>query len=232
MKDLFSGFKITKGVVFFVLAGALMLGEFWFLVTSVPRQISEIGSLQKSQVEISGEISQLDFAVRILTAVDQTKLAKQVASVNAVLPSQKKTSGLVAGIARIASDSGVILDAIDFSPGKISTGSAVSADDEAIPGSLVRRVRAELTISGNLDRLTVFLAKIQAASQLIGIESLNFTGALGHQQAAQIVLQVYYEPVSDAVINWSQVRPVSASEEMVLRTLTSQDVFILPGEGR
>ncbi len=226
-----SNFVSTKRTVLYFLGGILILGELWFLATLVPRQVEEIRTLQKSQEEISKEVALLDKAVKILLAVDQRKLAKELVSVNAVLPSQKKTSGLVAGIAKIASESSVVLKELEFSPGKFSTDSAQTAE-EKIPGSQVRRVGAGLTIAGGLNELTVFLTKIQAASQLIGVDSLNFSSSTSRQQIAQIALQVYYEPVSSQAIDWSLVRPVSADEETVLRSLTASDVFILPGEGR
>ncbi len=231
MRSLVSKFIITRRAVSCFLGALVLLIEVWFLVTSVPRQVEEILTLQKSQEEISKDVEMLDRAVRILVGVDQGKLARELQSVNAVLPSQKKTSGLVVGISKIASDSGVILKELEFSPGRISTDSAQTLD-EALPGSLVRRVGAGVTINTDLSGLTAFLSKVQAASQLIGVDTVTFTGSTGLQQTGQIALQVYFEPVSSGLIVWSQVRPVSASEEKVLQTLSATDVFILPGEGR
>lgn len=231
MRKVKDWFWVLRRFGWYLLLLVVILTEFGVVVGFVPRQWQEIGSLQERKIYLSSRVGILTGAISVLRALDQKELAKQLAQVDAALPNGKKTSGLVFGMGSIASASGVALSSIEFSPGKISTGSA-QVTEEAVAGTKVRQVRAEVTIGSDLSTLTTFLSKIYAASQLIGVERVSFSASSGRQPTAAIMLQVYFEPRSNEPVDWGKVRPTLASESAVLGSLSSQDVFTVPEERR
>lgn len=220
-----------QSLAFYIVGGAIVLGGVWFLLTAPYQQWGEIVSLQINKDELSGEVTRLDKAIAILAAVDQKQLASDLASVNAALPGQKKTSGLVAGLSAVASASGVALRELSFSPGKIATESS-EVVDQPLAGSKVRVVTAALTLGADLPRLGSFLSKLQLASQLLGVSAVGFTGSSAREPLSTVSLSVYYQPPNSSVIDWGSVRPVSDKERQILASLSSKDVFILPEEQR
>lgn len=225
-------FLVVRRFGLYLMLSAVILTEVGVVVGFAPRQWQEIGSLFERKAGLSFAVGKLTSALSVLRALDQKELAKELAQVDATLPDGKKTSGLVFGIGSIASASGVVLSSLEFSPGKLSTGSA-QVTDEAVAGTKVRQVQAEVTIGGgDLSTLTTFLAKIYAASQLIGVDRVSFSASSGRQPTASIRLQVYFEPRSSEPVDWGKVRPLLLSEGAVLGSLSSQDVFTLPEERR
>lgn len=220
-----------QGLAFYIVCAAVVVGGVWFLLTAPYQQWGEIASLQINKQQLSEEVVRLDKAITILAAVDQKQLAQDLASVNAALPGQKKTSGLVAGLSAVASASGVAVRELTFSPGRIATESS-EVSDQPLAGSKVRVVTASLSVGSDLPRLGSFLSKLQSASQLLGISSVGFTGATAREPLSTVSLSVYYQPPNSGVIDWGNVRPVSDKERQILASLSSQDVFILPEEQR
>lgn len=220
-----------QGLAFYIGGAAVVLGGVWFLLTAPYQQWGEITSLQINKEQLSDEVTRLDKAITILTAIDQKQLAQDLASVNAALPGQKKTSGLVAGLSAVASASGVVVRELTFSPGRIATESS-EVSNEQLAGSKVRVVTASLSVGSDLPRLGSFLSKLQSASQLLGVSSVGFTAGSAREPLSTISLSVYYQPPSAGVIDWGEVRPVSDKERQILASLSSKDVFILPEEQR
>ncbi len=229
IRDFFAKLPQTS---FYFLVVAVLLGEAIALWNLFPWEVGQIQKLLAQKQEVGAAVTSLNSALVVLRGVDQKQLARQVAVTDAALPFGKKTSGLVAGIRNVASASGVTLQALEFSPGLISTDSAEVIVDVPVPGTTVHRVDATVTLNADLSHLVTFLTKIYTSSQLIGVAEIDYSGSTVRQQIAQVAFKVYYQPKSEDPIDWKKVRPVSADEAKVLQSLSSQDVFILPEERR
>lgn len=226
-------FKAIPKAGFYLVIMAVVLFELGVLFKFVPQQWQEIAQLLQSKKVAGDQVTALNKALTVLKSVDQKELARQLAVVNAALPSQKKTSGLVAGLTNMTQASGVNFIQIDFSPGLISTTSAVeSAIEVVIPGTRVHRLDATLGISTDLTQLVTFLKQIQKASQLLGTSQVSFVGGTARRQTAQLTLQVYYQPEEGGETDWGSLRAVSADEQKVIQALSARDVFTLPEEQR
>lgn len=222
--------KRIRELGFYFLAAAVVLVEVVAVLGLIPSQWRELTALRANKMEKSQKVRELETGLSVLTTVDQRELVKQLAVVNAALPSNKKTSGLVSGIIRIASASGVALSSLEFSPGNVSTVSAEAVEDEAVLGTKVRQMAATVTIGSDVLGLTTFLSKIASASQLIDTKEVSYSNNASRVRSAQITLQVYFQPESTELVKWGEIRPVSASESAILRALSSKDVFTVPQE--
>lgn len=220
-----------KKVRFFLLVGGLILAESLFVLISVGRQWQSVSKLQSRKEEIRKEIAKLSSALDVINSLDRSKISSQLAMVKAALPSQKKTSGLVRGVAAIASASGVAIRSLEFSPGKIATDSATTMD-EVVAGSQARSFKVDVVIETDLEKLLVFLTKLQLANQLMGVKSVNYTVSAIRQPEASLALDVYFQPLPQPAVVWDQVRSVTAAEEKILGAFNSPDVFIIPEEQR
>ncbi|MBI4099753.1 hypothetical protein HY440_01980 [Candidatus Microgenomates bacterium] len=232
MRILTAIFRILQSAAFYLLTGAVIFGEFGFLVALVPKQVAEISSLQQKSRETSSEVDSLNTAIKVLRSVDRKKLASQLATVNAALPTVKKTSGVLSGISGIAFGSGVNLQQIEFAPGRISTGSAQVTTDRILSGTNVRVLEASADVRGDLVKLKNFVTQIQNSSQLVGIKSINYSGSSSRTQSAGLSLEVFYEPAESSGLDWNKVRAISAEEEKIVAKLPASDVFTVPAELR
>lgn len=222
--------QLGRGVGFYLVVGLIGIALVWSLIFLVPRQQQEVGSLLEKRRDVADEITGLSKALAVLKSVDQKKLATQLATVNAALPSQKKTSGLLSGVAEVARGSGVTLKSVDFAPGKISTGSAERTTEEKLPGTKVSVLLASAVVTGDLSSLRSFLTLLSSSSQLVGVKSVAYTGFAAREQTASLSLLVYFQQPETTGLDWSQVSAVSSEQEKVVAKLSTRDVFILPPE--
>lgn len=219
---------VAKQASFLGLTGLIVLTEMLFLFASMPKQWQQLADLKHNKDEFSRENAKLARATEVLRSIDQVKLEVQVAAVNAALPTLKKTSGLVRGVTDISQSSGVELRDVSFSPGRIATDSAV-VTTEKVKGTVARAIPGGLTVSGDIGAIINFITNLQAANQLIGVESVSYSlSASG--RTARVSVKMFYQPASNEAINWDNVRSINKHEEEILSTLTGSDQFILPEE--
>lgn len=220
-----------NNIIFYIVCAIFLVAELYYLGAYSPMHWSQAQNLRTEYADLSKEVSSFDKALGVIQATDKIILAKQLARVNAALPSQKKTSGLVNGILATASTSGVILKELEFSPGRISTDSS-QLEEQVIDKSQARSVTASVVVLTDLDKFVTFLNSIQQANQLLGVQSLQFIRSPRGGPQASVMMDVYFEPLSDAPINWETVRSITPSEQKILDSLSLQDNFIIPEERR
>lgn len=222
--------KAFKQLLIYIVCACSVVGTVVFLIKSFPGQQEKITSKLFEIESLGTEVKDLTAAISILNSIDQKQLTIDVDHVNAALPSAKKTSGFVRGIAGVASASGGIVNQITFTPGRIATDSGLL--DVLVPNSKAHAVPAALTMNASLNTVSNFVKNIQAASQLIGIKSITFDPTVGGQPLAVITMDVYYEPENESPVNWVDVRAMTDQEREVLKKLSNRDLFILPEEQR
>ncbi|MBI3559107.1 hypothetical protein HY085_01810 [Candidatus Gottesmanbacteria bacterium] len=214
--------KKLKPYGFYFLAGAIFIANlvvaFWFL----PQQVNKITEKWQNLQQTNQEITELSKTISNLENSDKNNLVQNLFKATAALPDKKKTSGLVTGLSDLAGQNGVIIKSLEFSPGKLATG---SADESTTIGNGVKAITASLEIGTDLPTLIIFLKKLQKVSQILGITSVEFTG-----KEASLPLLVYYQPPRSGALNWKQVDLLTTAETEVLKSLESKDVFTLPPE--
>ncbi len=214
-----------QAIYFFVVAVVIIV-ELAMVVWYVPRTVQQIAeSIQKSS-QLSGEIAQTKQINALLAKSDRQLLASRLTKATAALPDIKETSGLISGMTRLASSSGAVVEAIAFSPGTVSSGSAMVPVGN-VPNSDVQIVPATLTMSTNFDQLIDFLTKLNSAEQLIGVTGVEYGYLEGSQgTAANIALAVYFLPPLDKV-QLSDVKLLNDAQGKTVDALSKVNIFKL-----
>lgn len=214
--------KKLKPYYFYILAGVVFVTNlaavFWF----IPNQVNKVSQKWRDLQQANQEINELTKTISNLENSDKSNLTQNLAKAAAALPDKKKTSGLVTGLSDLAEQNGVLIKSLEFSPGKLATG---SADESLTVGNGVKAITASLEVGADLPALITFLEKLQKVSQILGVTSVEFGG-----KGTSLPLLVYYQPPRSGILNWKQVELLTAAETEVLKSLESKDVFTLPPE--
>lgn len=207
-------FYISAGVIFIINLVAI----FWF----IPNQVNKVSQKWRDLQQTNQEINELTKTIYNLENSDKNNLTQNLFKAAAALPDKKKTSGLVTGLSELAGQNGVLIKSLEFSPGKLATG---SADESTTIGNGVKAITASLEVSADLSTLITFLGKLQKVSQILGLTSVEF-GSKG----TSLPLLIYYQPSRTGSLNWKQVELLTVAETEVLKSLDAKDIFTLPSE--
>ena len=214
--------KKIKPYLFYIFAGGIIILELVVMIFLFPAQISKISQNWQDLQDVTKETTDLTKTIAALANSDKNNLKQNLDKATAALPDKKKTSGLVTGLSDLAGQNGVIIKNLEFSPGKLATG---SADESTTIGNGVKAVSASMEIGADLPTLIVFLGKLQKVSQILGVTSVDFTG-----KGASLPFLVYYQPPRQGTLNWKQVELLTTQETQVLKSLDATDIFTLPPE--
>ena len=99
--------------------------------------------------------------------------------------------------------------------------------EDVIKGGGIKAVNASMTVIADLNSLIDFLAKINKASQLLGVSSLRFGSQTGDNKQSSIEFYILYQPTKESSVLLKQVTPLTEMENKVLESLSSKDIFIL-----
>ena len=110
-----------KQYVFYLGLGAIVLGEVFFALVILPGWVNSIGDDRVKLSVVSTETVDLTKTLNYLTQIDKPTLAALLVKANAALPDEKKTSGLVSGLAKLASSSGALIKSLEFIFGDVFT---------------------------------------------------------------------------------------------------------------
>lgn len=207
-------FYISAGVIFII----NLVAVFWF----IPNQVNKVSQKWRDLQQTNQEINELTKTIYNLENSDKNNLTQNLYKAAAALPDKKKTSGLVTGLSELAGQNGVLIKSLEFSPGKLATG---SADESTTIGNGVKAITASLEVSADLSTLITFLGKLQKVSQILGLTSVEF-GSKG----TSLPLLIYYQPSRTGSLNWKQVELLTVAETEVLKSLDAKDIFTLPSE--
>lgn len=227
---------------YYLLVGGVIAVEVVFGYFFLWPKITEIGNLRKQVAEKQGEVDRLKKSWNYLSTVDQNKLRSDLEIATAALPDDKKVSGVVSGVSKVASASGVALLSLNFSPGRVSTQAAVESEKVLISPEVSNRLNvksldANITITGSLSQAKIFLQKLASASQILGVESVDYIlGAAGNNLSASDIgslsVKIYYQPngSQNINVNYENLAPLTPEEEAVLAKLSPLDIFSPPPE--
>lgn len=224
--------KNLKKYNFYIAIFTVILVEILFAFLVLPSGVNTINDNRSKLKALNSEIANLTQIIDSLENMDTKNLNNDLQKASAALPDQKKTAGLVTGLTNLASTSGVLLKNLEFAPGLISTDAASLAilrnpGEDIIKGEGIKAVNASMVVIADLNSLIDFLAKINKASQLLGVSSLHFGSQTGDNKQASIEFYILYQPAKKSSILLKQVTPLTESEKKVLESLSSKDIFIL-----
>src|SRR3989344_2419395 len=164
LKQLKSPFVLwAVGLVGMILIQLLLAGVF------LPKLWTRIRESQQRWQALVVEVRDLTKASEVLAGIDGDTLLGFKEKVLAALPAEKKVSGVVSGVSALASQSGVVVTSLEFSPGKISTTSAINEaeikqGDVNVEIGHVQAIPANLVVSGSTPAMLEYLRKLAEVS--------------------------------------------------------------------
>lgn len=228
--------KQLKGISFYLIAGAVICLEVIGALLFFPAQIGQLRQTQASLGDLEREVSSMEDAAKIIKDNQPNVTEENLKKAMAALPNEKKTSGIVSGIANLASEHGVAVKTLEFSPGLISTASAItgyrpiSPSGEVDVGGGVKSIPAFLTVEANLSQIESFLKAVYASSQILGVTMISHSVTPQGLESAKIGLLIYYMPLKEGPLNWKNVKPLGQTDLKLLQTLPEQDLYTIPSE--
>lgn len=221
--------KVFAPLVFLGLAlfSEVLVVSFYF-----PKKIFALLDLKQKVTELSKDVGELKVAEEALGKTDKDSLSGILSMAEAALPSEKQVAGVVSGINTLASSSGVVTKGIEFSPGRVSTGSGELGSGEVggtAVGDGVIAVPVSVSVFSSLDQLLDFMNKLQSSRQLLGITSANYTSV--NVPEGSLGLVVYFLPGRSGKPGWRYVPIISPEDLAVVEGLSGKDIFNLgPGQ--
>ncbi|MCL4397489.1 hypothetical protein M1403_00420 [Patescibacteria group bacterium] len=225
--------KKIRPYFFFIFLFVVFAAELGVLVIFAPSLYSTILSARASLAAQTAEVNTLSDLVTALNQTDPANLAALQKKVTAALPDEKKTAGVVTGLTRLASSSGVVVNSLEFSPGLISTGSATAVvtntSGEIVLGGGVKAIPAQLTVTADVPAVSRFLADLAKSSQMIGVTSVEYTHS-GPKTSTALGLLLYFQPPKEGAVTPKQVQPLTSQEVGLAQSLPQEDIFTVAPE--
>lgn len=217
--------KKIKAAGFYLVAAAIILVEVIIGLVFIPSRLELLYTNSQKITSESTEITSMENVVKSIQNVDKNQLDIYTQKTNAAIPMDKKTTGIISGISSLASNYGVAVKNIEFSPGVISTTSVQVSQTASISGVLY--IPAQLTVSSDLNSLIKFLTALRSVSQIIGVSDVAYSAAAGSGVTTTTQLLIYYLPASYNPVSLSGVKPLTTGEMKILDTLPQKDIFTL-----
>lgn len=212
---------------YLVVAG-LLLVELTFGYKFLWPHAQRVWELKGGVSELTTANGMLEQTLAMLDSVNSQELLSLTAKAKASVPDEKKTTGLVSGFSAIASSVGLALSQVEFSPGRISTESAkTNGAQKPTVTKLAQSYPVSISSTGNLSQVGLFLRRINSASQIITVDSLDFSISSA-RLTTSIALQAYFQEPLAGDIPWNEISEVTATEKAILGPLPTVDQFTLP----
>ena len=190
-----SKFKSTFLENFYLTIG--VVGSLFFVLVLLLPSISLIPSLRSQIKNKSEELRQLrERSARLNSLLsNQSTLKVNLKLVDVAIPSKDDVPNLMTQIQRIATESGVVLKALQFGSGALTTsgttGSRIAAD------KTIKRVVLQVLAEGAFANIQSFLRNLENASRLLTVDSLSFESKkdVGRITSTMVLTSYYIDNV-------------------------------------
>lgn len=174
-----------------------VVGSLFFVLILLVPSISLIPSLRAQIKSKNEELKQLRERSGHLNALlsNQSTLKVNLKLVDVAIPSKDDVPNLMTQIQRIATESGVVLKALQFGSGALmtsgTTGSRIAADKS------IKRVVLQVLSDGPFGNIQSFLRNLENASRLLSVDSLSFESKkdVGRITATMVLTSYYIDSV-------------------------------------
>lgn len=218
----------TKLLNFFYKYG-LFLWPFLVLITVillfVQIDLPKIGEIDVTRRELSGiqeRLSRLVTKSNLLASQDNRKLQEDLDKINFVLPDGKDAPSILRVVDFAATASGVTLQALDLTPGKIATFTA------NLPQGEQSVLSVQTKIEGQFDKVKTFFEKLFTTGRALGLQKveMSFPEATGSAEIS-IDLVAYFLPISNQEkTNVDDPLPErSDKEEQILKIIYERELL-------
>lgn len=195
-----------KGLAVLVLSVVVAAVLIFLLV--IP-WIKEIISVQGSINQAQGRITALAQKESVLSKADSDTISQTLGDLITALPNDKDVPSLLVGVSRLSSDAGLSIEALQISPGQVSTASAKAKNES---------VDFEVTLKGSAEALISFLKNLESARRLLVVKDISAT-MIGQASSLTTTLKISapyqgFAPPPDDISN--PVPTLTAGDEKVI----------------
>jgi Tfp pilus assembly protein PilO len=187
-----------------VIVGLVVLS---LLLKIVKPKIKEVFALRNEINEAREVLSRLTEKEAVLASFDQEAMKEQFLTANEALPSEQDVPGFLAQIERLAQESGVLVESVSLTGGKLATPSAENEGE--VPETTTEKAssdkektefKSKVLLRGVLDGIASFLDKLAKSRRIVDVEKIYLTSPLSEiatpsAMTAQLTLKVYYQPL-------------------------------------
>lgn len=222
--------KLKSLKIFLPVLGISVL-IFGLLFKLVLPQIRTVQEARKSLAGASQKLTGLIKKADELETLPEESLKENLVTVNQALPPEKDVVLLINTLKKLAADTGVSLGKLELSPGAISTPVAAGKNGGPKEGALNFRLK----ITGTLEEIKTFAAKIGTTKPLLGLKSLNLNLKEGEGLGADLELDFYYQPLPAFLGKISDPLPAfTAAERQTLEEIAKMPFYGggIPAEGQ
>lgn len=217
----------------FIVTFCIVTIEVFLVGLLITSRWEKIAFLRQGISDTNARVSEKQKVIATLSNIDANAVSASLTKANIILPSQKKTSGVIAGLSTLASSSGVVVKTLELSPGRISTISGESNSRtfiEKFKNVGVAAVPATVSLTSDIVALANFIHQVEKASQILGITSVDSGAAVGKGISVSLSILVYFQPPRESSNIWQDVRAPNPDEAKILGEFEARDIFSLPGE--
>lgn len=164
----------------FYLWPVLVVVVIWviFVRIDLPK-ISEINRVRQQLSGIKERLAKLSAKSNLLTSLDEEKLKVDLEKTNLVLPDGKDAPSILRNLEISASSSGIFLENLDLTPGKLATKGATPQ----IGGEKSNEIPLRVAINGTTPQITAYLEKITSIGRSLGVKNLEINFGEGTASA-------------------------------------------------
>jgi hypothetical protein len=145
----------------------------------------QIERIQAKNLEVqsgSDRLSRLEEKLEVLDTIDEQEDLERLVELEKIVPTGRSPiAPLVVGLRTIAAGSGLKVDNLSLSPGKVATQSATNSvgrkklaaasSNREVAGENSNRVILSMDLSGGQSNFQIFLQNIEKAKRLLGIQN-------------------------------------------------------------
>lgn len=170
------------------LAPALVgLVVFALLVVVVKPKILDILAVRSEISDLRVKLGNLTQKLATLENLDKKDLKERFLVTNEALPSEQDVAGFLAGMERLAAESGVLVEKVELSPETVASASASYFHSRAI-------------LKGRLENIKDFLAKMSFSRRVLRVKTVSLSAssqeiATPSMVMATLSINVFFEPL-------------------------------------
>ncbi|TSC53253.1 MAG: Uncharacterized protein LiPW16_448 [Microgenomates group bacterium LiPW_16] len=191
-----------------------------FIKADLPK-IGEINNVRRELSSIQERLAKLSAKSSLLASLNEEKLKGDYEKTSLVLPDGKDAPSILRTLEVSASSSGVFLENLDLSPGKLATR-------EGTRGEKQNEISLKVTVSGTISQITAYLAKITSIGRVLGVKSLEISLTEGTASAKvnlELVAYFLFPPQSTDKVD-EPLPSLGTQENDVLSEVIQREIII------
>ena len=209
------GFYLFPIVIILVIA-------FLFIKINLPK-IEEIDSVRQQLSSIKERLATLSAKSSLLSSLDENKLTSDLERINLILPDGKDAPSILRTLETSASSSGVFVDELDLSPGRLATSQGTRGEKE-------NEITIKVVIKVTIPQVSVYLEKVTSVGRLIGLNTADISFTEGTDSAkANLELIAYHLLPTNIIAKVDEVLPIWEAQEKDILNQVFQREVITPG---